>query len=199
MVRECGKKHGLYRPVEGRRGRTRPATTLPRSTGPDRAMPPMASKFPEGARRRSYWDEGSDGRRAGRWGRHRPDGPMPSRPGSAARRIGFFSYMCFRVVARFQDIKLARSHGMVLFLDVCPFLPTGGAVVWSELPPEEKDRAFSHPSLRPEAQRSASDTLGRGNHVRGGVRDLLPRRKGPRADANEDLRRSGFHNIEPTP
>ena len=46
--------------------------------------------------------------------------------------------------------------------------------------------------------RTLSDTLARGNNVGGGVRDLLPRRKGPRANANEDLRWAGFHNIEPT-
>src|ERR1700730_11035338 len=53
-------------------------------------------------------------------------------------RSGGFIGRCFRLVARFQDIKLARSDGIVFLLRPLSVPTTDGAVVWSELPPEEK-------------------------------------------------------------
>jgi hypothetical protein len=49
-------------------------------------------------------------------------------------RSGGFIGRCFRLVARFQDIKLARSDGIVFLLIPLSVPTTGGAVVWSELP-----------------------------------------------------------------
>jgi hypothetical protein len=55
--------------------------------------------------------------------------------------------MCFRAVTRFQDIKLARSHGIVFLLRPLS-VPTRGGLVRAPARGEKTVRIHIHPAVQ---------------------------------------------------